>query len=125
MLTRLHVLDGYLIAYLNIDEVIRIIRTEDDPKARLMERFHLIETQADAILDLKLRHLARLEEMEIRGEQSALAKERDALAKTLSSEARCAARCATSWRPTPRSSATPAARRSSSAAPPRRWTRRR
>jgi topoisomerase-4 subunit A len=88
VLTRLHVLDGYLIAYLNIDEVIRIIRTEDDPKARLMARFHLTEVQADAILDLRLRHLARLEEMEIRGEQSALAKERDALAKTLSSEAR-------------------------------------
>jgi topoisomerase-4 subunit A len=88
VLTRLHVLDGYLIAYLNIDEVIRIIRTEDDPKARLMARFHLTEVQADAILDLRLRHLARLEEMEIRGEQNALAKERDALAKTLSSEAR-------------------------------------
>ncbi len=88
VLTRLHVLDGYLIAYLNIDEVIRIVRTEDDPKARLMVRFHLTEVQADAILDLRLRHLARLEEMEIRGEQSALAKERDALAKTLSSEAR-------------------------------------
>jgi topoisomerase IV subunit A len=88
VLTRLHVLDGYLIAYLNIDEVIRIIRTEDDPKARLMAHFHLSEAQADAILDLRLRHLARLEEMQIRGEQSALAKERDALAKTLSSEAR-------------------------------------
>src|SRR3954452_25300750 len=77
VLTRLHVLDGYLIAYLNIDEVIRIIRTEDDPKARLMARFHLTDVQADAILDLRLRHLARLEEMEIRTEQAALAKERD------------------------------------------------
>jgi len=88
VLTRLHILDGYLIAYLNIDEVIRIIRTEDDPKARLMARFHLTEVQADAILDLRLRHLARLQEIEIRGEQADLVKERDALAKTLSSEAR-------------------------------------
>src|SRR4051794_25274639 len=88
VLTRLHVLEGYLIAYLNVDEVIRIIRTEDDPKARLMARFHLTEVQADAILDLRLRHLARLQEIEIRGEQADLVKERDALAKTLSSEAR-------------------------------------
>jgi topoisomerase-4 subunit A len=88
VLTRLHILDGYLIAYLNIDEVIRIIRTEEDPKARLMARFHLTDTQADAILDLRLRHLARLQEIEIRGEQADLIKERDALAKTLSSEAR-------------------------------------
>src|SRR5947199_3528391 len=88
VLTRLHILDGYLIAYLNIDEVIRIIRTEEDPKARLMARFHLTDVQADAILDLRLRHLARLQEIEIRGEQADLVKERDALAKTLSSEAR-------------------------------------
>jgi topoisomerase-4 subunit A len=88
VLTRLHILDGYLIAYLNIDEVIRIIRTEDDPKARLMARFHLTDVQAEAILDLRLRHLARLEEMEIRGEQAELVKERDELAKILSSEAR-------------------------------------
>jgi topoisomerase-4 subunit A len=86
VLTRLHVLDGYLIAYLNIDEVIRIIRTEDHPKARLMERFHLSDAQAEAVLELKLRHLAKLEEMEIRTEQAALAKDRDALAKILSSE---------------------------------------
>jgi topoisomerase-4 subunit A len=88
VLTRLHVLDGYLIAYLNIDEVIRIIRTEEHPKPRLMERFHLSDTQAEAVLELKLRHLAKLEEMEIRTEQAALAKERDALAKILSSEAK-------------------------------------
>jgi topoisomerase-4 subunit A len=88
VLTRLHVLDGYLIAYLNIDEVIRIIRTEDSPKAKLRERFHLSDAQAEAILELKLRHLAKLEEMEIRTEQSNLQKERDALAKILSSEAR-------------------------------------
>src|SRR5947209_198631 len=88
VLTRLHVLDGYLIAYLNLDEVIRIIRTEDNPKAKLRERFNLSDAQAEAILELKLRHLAKLEEMEIRTEQSNLQKERDALAKVLSSEAR-------------------------------------
>jgi topoisomerase-4 subunit A len=86
VLTRLHVLDGYLIAFLNIDEVIRIIRREDDPKAKLIARFHLTDRQAEAILDLKLRHLAKLEEIEIRGEQAALLKERDALAKILASE---------------------------------------
>src|SRR3954465_362247 len=88
VLTRLHILDGYLIAYLNIDEVIRIIRTEDHPKARLMERFRLSDAQAEAVLELKLRHLAKLEEIEIRGEQADLVKERDALAKILSSEGR-------------------------------------
>jgi topoisomerase IV subunit A len=88
VLTRLHILDGYLVAYLNIDEVIRIIRNEDDPKAKLMARFRLTDVQAEAILDLRLRHLAKLEEMEIRGEQSELLKERDALAKILSSDAR-------------------------------------
>lgn len=88
VLTRLHILDGYLIAYLNIDEVIRIIRTEDQPKPKLMERFHLSDTQAEAILELKLRHLAKLEEMEIRSEQSNLIKERDSLAKILSSDTR-------------------------------------
>jgi topoisomerase IV subunit A len=88
VLTRLHVLDGYLIAYLNIDEVIRIIRTEDNPKVKLRERFNLSDAQAEAILELKLRHLAKLEEMEIRTEQSNLQKERDALAKILSSDAR-------------------------------------
>ncbi len=88
VLTRLHILDGYLIAYLNIDEVIRIIRTEDHPKPKLMERFRLTDAQAEAVLELKLRHLAKLEEMEIRGEQSDLLKERDALEKILSSETR-------------------------------------
>jgi topoisomerase IV subunit A len=88
VLTRLHILDGYLIAYLNIDEVIRIIRTEDNPKAKLMTRFRLTDAQAEAVLELKLRHLAKLEEMEIRAEQSGLLEERDALAKTLSAEAR-------------------------------------
>ncbi len=88
VLTRLHLLDGYLIAFLNIDEVIRIIRTEDHPKPKLIARFNLSDAQAEAILELKLRHLAKLEEMEIRTEQSNLQKERDALAKILSSEAR-------------------------------------
>ncbi len=96
---RLHILDGYLIAYLNIDEVIRIIRTEDEPKPVLMARFHLTDAQAEAILELKLRHIARLEEMKIRGEQAELVKERDELEKILSSERpACAARCGTSWR---------------------------
>lgn len=85
---RLHVLEGLLIAFLNLDEVIRIIRTEDDPKARLMERFGLSEVQAEAILETRLRHLARLEEMRIRGEQDELNKERDELNTLLGSERR-------------------------------------
>ena len=86
VLQRIHILDGYLVAFLNIDEVIRIIRTEDEPKPVLMARFHLTDIQAEAILELKLRHIARLEEMKIRGEQAELVKERDALEKILSSE---------------------------------------
>ncbi|MFZ5594398.1 MAG: DNA topoisomerase IV subunit A [Pseudomonadota bacterium] len=88
VLQRLHILDGLLIAFLNIDEVIAIIRYEEEPKAKLMERFALSDTQAEAILELKLRHLAKLEEMKIRGEQEELAAERDSLQKTLASEAR-------------------------------------
>ena len=88
VLARLHILDGLLIAFLNIDEVIAIIRHEDEPKAELMRRFGLTDIQAEAILDLKLRHLARLEEMKIRGEQNDLARERDELEKILGSEAR-------------------------------------
>lgn len=88
VLDRLHILEGFMIAYLNIDEVIHIIRTEDDPKAKLMERFGLSDLQAEAVLNLKLRHLARLEEMKIRGEQEELEKERDNLQKTLGSPAR-------------------------------------
>ena len=83
---RLHILDGLLVAYLNLDEVIRIVRTEDEPKAVLMARFQLSEAQAEAILETKLRHLARLEEMKIRGEQGELAKERDQLEKLLGSK---------------------------------------
>jgi topoisomerase-4 subunit A len=86
VLQRIHILDGYLIAFLNIDEVIRIIRTEDEPKPVLIARFHLTDVQAEAILELKLRHIAKLEEMKIRGEQAELVKERDALEKILSSE---------------------------------------
>ncbi len=84
--TRLHVLDGLLIAYLNIDAVIKIIRTEDEPKPVLMKRFKLSDEQAEAILELKLRHLARLEEMKIRGEQQELAKEQADIQRTLRSK---------------------------------------
>ncbi|MGL6261629.1 DNA topoisomerase IV subunit A [Vibrio sp. WXL103] len=88
VLARLHILEGLLIAYLNLDEVIEIIRTEDEPKAVLMERFGITDIQADAILDTKLRHLAKLEEMKIRGEQEELEKEREKLEQLLGSERR-------------------------------------
>ncbi len=85
---RLHVLEGLLVAYLNIDEVIYIIRHEDKPKPVLMKHFDLTGTQAESILDLKLRNLAKLEEMKIRDEQDALSDERDGLEKILGSKAR-------------------------------------
>ena len=85
---RLHILDGLLAAYLNLDEVIRIIRREEEPKPVLMKRFQLTEIQAEAILETKLRHLAKLEEMKIRGEQKELAEERDELEKILKSKAK-------------------------------------
>lgn len=85
---RLHILEGLLVAFLNIDEVIEIIRTEDKPKPVLMERFGITDIQAEAILELKLRHLAKLEEMKIRGEQDELSAERDKLEKILNSPAR-------------------------------------
>ncbi|ARU90035.1 DNA topoisomerase IV subunit A [Pseudomonas sp. M30-35] len=85
---RLHLLEGLLVAFLNLDEVIHIIRTEEQPKAVLIERFALTDIQADYILDTRLRQLARLEEMKIRGEQDELAKEREKLLKLLGSEAR-------------------------------------
>jgi topoisomerase-4 subunit A len=85
---RLHILDGLLIAYLNIDEVIEIIRTEDEPKVELMSRFGLSDIQAEAILEIKLRQLAKLEEIKIRGEQDELSAERDKLEKILGSKAR-------------------------------------
>jgi topoisomerase-4 subunit A len=83
---RLHILEGLLIAYLNIDEVIDIIRTEEKPKIELMARFGLSDTQAESILELKLRHLAKLEEMRIKGEQDELEKERKKLEGLLSSD---------------------------------------
>jgi topoisomerase-4 subunit A len=85
---RLHILDGLLIAYLNLDEVIRIIRREEEPKPVLMARFKLSDEQAEAILETKLRHLAKLEEMKIRDEQKKLADERDELEAILKSKAR-------------------------------------
>ncbi|MGF1708815.1 DNA topoisomerase IV subunit A [Enterovibrio baiacu] len=88
VLARLHILDGLLAAYLNIDEVIEIIRTEDNPKAELMQRFDLSERQAEAILEIKLRQLAKLEEIKIRGEQDELNKEREQLEKLLGSDRR-------------------------------------
>ena len=85
---RLHILDGLLIAYLNIDVVIKIIRKEDEPKPVLMKRFKLSDVQAEAILEIKLRHLAKLEEMKIKGEQTELAGEEADLKATLRSKAR-------------------------------------
>ena len=85
---RLHLLDGLLIAFLNIDEVIHIIRTEDEPKPALIARFGLSDTQAEYILDTKLRQLARLEEVKIRAEQDELAREKAELELLLGSEAR-------------------------------------
>ena len=86
--SRLHLLDGLMIAYLNVDEVIRIIRREDEPKPALIKRFSLSEVQADYILELRLRYLNRLEEMEIRGEQKKLQEERGELEKVLGSKPR-------------------------------------
>jgi topoisomerase-4 subunit A len=85
---RLHILDGLLVAYLNIDEVIAIIRKEDEPKPVLMKKFGLSDTQAEAILNLRLRNLAKLEEIRIRGEQDALNEERGLIEKTLKSSAK-------------------------------------
>jgi len=82
---RLHILQGLMIAYLNIDEVINIIRNSDDPKLSLMQKFKLSELQADAILEIKLRHLAKLEEIKIRGEQDELNKECSELESILAS----------------------------------------
>ena len=88
VLNRLHLLDGLLVAFLNLDEVIHIIRTEDKPKQELMKRFKLSELQADYILDTRLRQLARLEEMKIKSEQDELERERDEIQKLLGSDAR-------------------------------------
>ena len=86
ILNRLHILDGLMIAFLNIDEVIAIIRNEDDPKAELMARFSLSELQAEAILNLRLRHLAKLEEPELKAEQQKLLEEKTYLQGILGSE---------------------------------------
>ncbi|MDB6096780.1 MAG: parC, partial [Francisellaceae bacterium] len=86
VLNRLHLLDGFLIAYLNLDKVIKIIREEDNPKTSLMEEFALSEIQAEAILEIKLRQLAKLEEVRIRAEQKELSQEKDQLEKMLSSD---------------------------------------
>ena len=88
VLARLHILDGLLVAYLNIDEVIEIIRGYDDPKAELMSRFSLSETQAHSILEIKLRQLAKLEEFKIRAEQDELREEQEYLEKILNSKVR-------------------------------------
>ena len=88
ILARLHILDGLLIAFLNIEEVIAIIRAEDKPKPVLMSHFKLSEIQAEAILELKLRHLAKLEEVRIQGEQKELAEEKEKLELLLSSDVR-------------------------------------
>ncbi|MEO1890913.1 MAG: DNA topoisomerase IV subunit A [Candidatus Thioglobus sp.] len=88
ILARLHILEGLLIAFLNIDEVIAIIRSEDKPKPVLMSHFKLSEIQAEAILELKLRHLAKLEEVKIQGEQKELAAEKEKLELLLSSDTR-------------------------------------
>jgi len=85
---RLHLLEGLLVAFLNLDEVIRIIRTEDEPRPVLMARFGLSEAQAEYILETRLRQLARLEEMKIRGEQEELAQELERIVATLGSKAR-------------------------------------
>jgi topoisomerase-4 subunit A len=86
--SRLHILDGLLVAFLNIDEVIAIIRSQDKPKPVLIERFNLSDIQAEAILDLKLRHLAKLEEIKIKGEQKELEIEKKKLELLLSSDTR-------------------------------------
>ena len=88
VLSRLHILEGLMIAFLNIDEVIEIIRHEDDPKTELMARFNLSDEQADAILNLRLRHLAKLEENQLKAEQDELEKERLNLEAILGSERR-------------------------------------
>src|SRR3954471_11706747 len=83
---RIEILDGYLLVYLNVDEVIRIIRNEDEPKPRLMQRFKLTDTQAEAILNMRLRSLRKLEEMEIGKEHKALSKERKDIQALLKDE---------------------------------------
>ena len=87
LLARLHILEGLLVAYLNIDEVIEIIRTEDEPKPVMMAEFELTDRQAEAILNMRLRSLRRLEEIELINERDALTAEREGLAALLASDA--------------------------------------
>jgi topoisomerase-4 subunit A len=124
---RLEVLAGYLIAYLNLDEVIRIIRTEDEPKSKLMARFELTEVQAEAILNMRLRALRKLEEMEIRKEHDKLSKEQKQL-QACSPARRSSGRRFQRKSRTPRRSSAPArwataAPRSAPACPLSSWTR--
>lgn len=86
IMARLEILSGYLVAYLNLDEVIRIIREEEDAKAALMAKFGLTDNQAEAILNMKLRNLRKLEEEEIRGEFDELTEEKNGLEQLLGSE---------------------------------------
>ncbi|WP_020682887.1 DNA topoisomerase IV subunit A [Marinobacterium rhizophilum] len=88
VMDRLHLLEGLMIAYLNIDEVIAIIRYEEEPKAEMIRRFNISERQAEAILELKLRHLAKLEEFKIRAEQDELEAERKRIEEILGSDSR-------------------------------------
>lgn len=88
VLDRIHVLEGLITAYLNIDEVIAIIREEDEPKSALMARFNLSERQTEAILEMKLRHLAKLEEIKLKAELDELAQERDHLQSILASDSK-------------------------------------
>ncbi len=132
---RLHVLDGLLIAYLNLDEVIRIVRYVEDAKARLMEAFALSDIQADAILNTRLRQLARLEEMEIRREHAELTEERYGLTQLLESERQqwrlvgvglrvTCAKCSGRTRPSVHGgAASPTPRRWTPRSPSRRWSR--
>ncbi len=102
---RIEVLDGYLLVYLNLDEVIRIIREEDEPKPRLMARFELTEMQADSILNMRLRSLRKLEEMEIRKEHRGLTKERRDIQALLKDEGCVGIALSRNWRRHGKSSA--------------------
>ena len=88
ILDRLHILEGLMVAYMNLDEVIKIVRTTDEPKHALIKKYKLSDRQADAILDLRLRQLAKLEEVKIRAEQDGLNTERVAIEKTINSKTR-------------------------------------
>ena len=95
---RLELLEGYIIAYLNLDRVIEIIRNHDEPKPMLMDEFQLTDRQAEAILNMRLRSLRKLEEMELRSERDKLLEERDGLEKLIESPARISPICASSMR---------------------------